>query len=76
MTLLVAIVLLTSELPDPGKLCTVTFASAFGGFLGGAIGRARSGSRDRVKDLTVDGAFVGFALGFAGWLIAFAIHRL
>ena len=76
MTLLIVLVLLTSELPDPGKLATVGLASLLGGFVGGCIGRLRHRSRERIHDLTLDGGYVGFGVGFTMWLIAIATDRL
>jgi hypothetical protein len=76
MLLLIMLVLLTSELPDPGRLTTAGLASLLGGFVGGCIGRLRHRSRERIRDLTLDGGYVGFGVGFIGWLIAIAIDRL
>jgi hypothetical protein len=70
-----ALVLLTAELPDPGRLATILLASALGGFAGGAIGRARR-SRELTAKLTGDGIFTGFAVGPILWLAAVAIDRL
>jgi len=74
--ILITLVLLTAELPDPGRLATIVIASAFGGFVAGALARARRRPHERVAKLTADGAFVGFAVGLIGWLAAFAIDRL
>jgi len=76
MTPFVSIVLLVSELPDPGKLATAGLASLLRGFVGGCIGRLRHRSRQRIRDLTLDGGYVGFGVGLIAWLIAVAIDRL
>jgi hypothetical protein len=76
MIALVRIVLLSSELPDPGRLSTAAYASLLGGFVGGLLGRLQGHSRDRINGLTADGAFVGFGVAFIGWLVVAAIDRL
>lgn len=72
----VVTVLLISELPDPGRLATAAYASLLGGFVGGLVGRLRRDPRERVNRLAADGAFCGFGIAFAGWLVVAAIERL
>ncbi len=76
MILLVLIVMLTAELPDPGRLATAGFASLIGAFAGSLIGRLLGHSRERVDELTKDGAFVGCGIAFAAWLIVVATDVL
>jgi len=75
MTLL-ALVLLSAELPDPGRLATAGYASLIGAFVGSLIGRLLGRSRERVDELTKDGAFVGCGIAFAAWLIVVATDVL
>jgi len=74
--ILLVLVLLTAELPDPGRLVTAGYASLLGGFVGSLIGRLHGRSRERVDEMMKDGAFVGFGMAFAGWLIVIATDVL
>jgi membrane protein YqaA with SNARE-associated domain len=76
MTLLLLLILLTSELPDPGRLAMVAYVSLLGGFVGSLIGRLCRRPRERVNEMAADGAFVGFGVAFIGWVVAVAIDRL
>jgi hypothetical protein len=76
MTLVVVLVLLTSELPDPGKLGTITLAGALGGFVGAMLAIVRRRPSQVAADMTRVGMVLGIGAGLAGWLVAFAIDRL
>lgn len=69
----VAIVLLSSELPDPGLPSFTTLCAGFGMFLGGVLGWLR---RRPVAPLVTGGGVVGFGVGLVGWLTVLAIDRL
>jgi hypothetical protein len=74
--ILLTLVLLTAELPHPGRLVTAGYASLVGGFIGSLIGRLLGRSRERVDEMTKDGAFVGCGIALAGWLIVVATDVL
>jgi hypothetical protein len=76
MIVLVLLVLLTSELPDPGRLSTITFAATFGSVIGAAAAYLRKLPSDRAGDATRMGLILGFATGSLGWLVVLAIDRL
>jgi len=76
MSPLVLIVLLTSELPEPGRLATITFAATLGSVAGAGIALLRKLPSDRAGDATRLGLVLGFAAGLMSWLVAFAIDRL
>lgn len=76
MILLVVLVLLTSELPHPGRLTTITFAATFGSVIGALIAHLRRLPSDKAGDATRIGLILGFGAGLLGWLGAFAIDRL
>jgi len=76
MTLLLVIVLLTSELPDPGRIATITFVGTFGACVGVFVAHVRRLPSERAGDLMRIGMLVGFGTGLLGWLAAFAIDRL
>jgi hypothetical protein len=70
------LVMLVAELPDPGSPSFATYGAAFGLFVGGLVGRARRLTKDESTRVAADGAFFGFGIGFACWLVALAIDRL
>jgi hypothetical protein len=76
MTLLILIVLLTSELPDPGRLGTITLAGGLGAFAGALAAHVRRRPSQVASDMARLGMVVGFGVGLAGWLVALAIDRL
>lgn len=76
MTLFVVLILLTSELPDPGKVGTVTFAGGFGAFVGALVAHLRGHSSEQAAHLVRRGMLVGFGSGLIGWTVSFAIYRL
>jgi hypothetical protein len=76
MTLLLLLVLLTAELPDPGRLSTITFAATFGSVIGALAAHLRKLPSDRAGDATRIGLILGFGAGLLGWLAVFAIDRL
>lgn len=75
MTLLVLIVLLAAELPDPGKPATVPLAGTLGAFAGGLLAACR-GRRDVIPRGMAEGSLAGCAVGVLAWIAAFAIDRL
>jgi hypothetical protein len=74
--ILLVLVLLTSELPDLGRLSTVTFMATFGSVIGASAAYLRRLPSDRAGDATRIGLILGFAAGLLSWLIVFAIDRL
>jgi hypothetical protein len=76
MTPLPLLMLAASELPDPGKPSTVSFAATAGGIVGGLIARLRELPDDRLARLTADGFFLGGAGGLVCRSVIFAIDRL
>jgi hypothetical protein len=76
MTLLVLIVLLTSELPDPGQPAFPNICGTFGGFAGMAIGMGRRFPWERTMKLAAQGGAVGYGIGFAIWFVVVAMDRL
>jgi hypothetical protein len=76
MTPLVVLILLTSELPDPGRTGTITLAGGLGAFAGAMIAYLRRLPSQAASDMTRIGMLLGVGAGLAGWLVAFAIDRL
>ncbi len=76
MTALALIVLLTSQLPDPGSFGTITVAATFGVCMGALLAHLRGLSSERATDLARIGMLIGFGVGLLGWIVAFAIDRL
>ncbi|MBS1868927.1 MAG: hypothetical protein JSS99_04635 [Actinobacteria bacterium] len=76
MTLLVLVVLLTSELPDPGRVSTITFSATFGSVIGALAADLRKLPSERAGDATRAGLILGFGAGVLGLLVVFAIDRL
>ena len=76
MTSIVVLVMLASELPDPGRLAFPGVCGTFGGFVGMAVGMGRRLPWERTTQLAAQGGVVGYGVGFVGWLTAVAIDRL
>jgi hypothetical protein len=76
MTLLVLLVLLTSELPDPGMPSTVTFFGGIGAFVGALVAHLRRLPSTSAGDATRMGMMIGVGTGLVGWTVALAIDRL
>lgn len=76
MTLLVHIVLLTSDLPEPGQPAFPNICGTFGGFAGMAIGMGRRLAWERTMKLAAQVGAVGYGIGFAIWLMVVATDRL
>jgi hypothetical protein len=74
--ILITLVLLAAELPDVGSPTFPSVGAGFGGFVGALIGYVRRNPEERIGQLVTRGAFVGFGIGLACWLAAFAIDRL
>ncbi|HEX4806988.1 MAG TPA: hypothetical protein VFU94_13910 [Conexibacter sp.] len=72
MTLLV-LVLLTSELPDPGAPMFPGICAGYGGFVAGLLAWRR---RLSIGPRVTGGSVVGFGVGLLCWLTALAIDRL
>jgi hypothetical protein len=72
----VAIVILASELPDPGQLSFAPILGAVGFFVSGLLARLR-GVSDEERTRSADrGTWVGIGIGLAVWLLGFPIHAL
>jgi hypothetical protein len=76
MTLVLVLVLLTSELPDPGKPGTISLAGMLGGFAGALLAIVRRRPSQVAGDMARVGMVIGVGAGLAGWLIVLAIDRL
>jgi hypothetical protein len=72
----VVLILLTSELPDPGKPSTVTFLGGIGAFVGALVAQLRRLPSTRAGDATRIGMVLGVGAGLVGWTVALAIDRL
>jgi hypothetical protein len=69
----VLIVLLTSELPDPGRFSFMTNCAGLGMFVGGIVGWVR---RRPLAPFVTGGSMIGFGVGLGCWIVAVAIDRL
>ena len=76
MTLPVLIVLLTSDLPDPGQPAFPNICGTFGGFVGMAIGMGRRFAWERTMKTAAQVGAAGYGIGFAIWLIVVATDLL
>lgn len=76
MTPFVVLVLLTAELPDPGRLSTITFAVTFGSAIGALIAHLRDLPSDESSRAIRSGLLVGFGLGLLGWTAGLAMDVL
>ena len=76
MILLVLIVLLTSELPDPGMPYFVPFIGTVGLFVAGLVAHLRGISPDERSRWISAGTWVGLGIGGAVWIAVYAIDRL
>ncbi|HKG37999.1 MAG TPA: hypothetical protein VKB25_03340 [Conexibacter sp.] len=76
MTSRSAIVVLASELPDPGQLSFAPLMGAVGLFIGGLLGHLRGVSDDERSRLTNVGTWSGIGFGLVVWFLGFAIHPL
>jgi hypothetical protein len=74
--ILITLILMTAELPDPGKLGTVTFSGGLGAFVGALVAQLRRRPSTHASDAMRIGMLVGFGAGVLGWLAVFAIDLL
>jgi hypothetical protein len=74
--LLVTLVLLASELPDPGQPTFPNICGTFGGFIGMAIGIGRRVAWEQTMKLAAQVGAVGYGIGFGIWLVLVAIDLL
>jgi len=72
----ILIVLLVSELPDPGRVSTITFATTFGTVLAALIVHLRRLPPEQAAAAMRIGLIVGFLTGAIVWLTVLAIDRL
>lgn len=75
MTLLIVIVL-ASELPDPGQMSFAPIMGAVGLFVGGLVVHLRGGSDEERARLTNLGTWIGIGVGLAIWGLGFAMDLL
>lgn len=76
MILLVLIVLLASELPDPGQMSFAPLMGAVGLFAGGLVAHVRGVSREERTHWISVGMWSGTGVGFAIWMLGFATDVL
>jgi hypothetical protein len=76
MMLLVLIVLLTSELPDPGMPYFVPLMGTVGLFVGGLIAHLRGVPPDERQRWAGTGTWAGIGIGGAVWMFIYAMDRL
>lgn len=76
MSLLIGLVLLTSELPDPGQMSFAPIMGAVGMFVGGLVALLRGRSDVERARLTNLGTWTGIGVGLAVWGLGFAIDLL
>ena len=74
--ILITLALLAAQLPDLGSPTFPSVTAGFGGYVGALIGYVRRTPEERIGRLVTRGVFVGFGIGLACWLSAFAIDRL
>ena len=72
----VLLILLATDLPDPGQPSTVTFFGGIGAFVGAAVAYLRGLPSAAAGDATRIGMVIGVAAGLVGWTVALAIDRL
>lgn len=75
MTPLVVIVL-ASELPDPGQLSFAPLMGAVGLFVGGLVAHARGVSPEERARWISAGTWSGIGVGVVIWMLGFAIGLL
>ncbi len=76
MILLVLIVLLTSELPDPGMPYFVPFMGTVGLFVGGLAAHVRGVSADERSRWAGIGTWADIGIGGVVWIAVYVIDRL
>jgi len=76
MILLVDLVLLTSELPDPGMPYFAPLVGTIGFFVGGLLAHLRHIPADERSRWTGSGTWVGIGVGGAIWAVVYAMDRL
>jgi hypothetical protein len=76
MTVSDAIVLLAAELPDPGRLSTITFAGTFGTVVGALIAHLRDLPSEKANKAMRSGLIAGFGAGLLGWIVSYAMDLL
>ena len=69
----VLLILLTSELPDPGAPMFPGLCAGYGGFAAGLVAWRR---RRPLGPHVAAGTLMGFGLGFVGWIATLATDRL
>lgn len=65
-----------AELPDPGRLATITFAGTLGTVVGAPVAELRDLPPDRAGAAMRIGLILGFAAGLAGWVVSAAMNVL
>jgi len=73
---LVLLILLTSELPDPGMPYFAPLMGAVGFFVGGLLAHLRSVAADERSRWAGTGMWVGIGVGGTIWTLVYVIDRL
>jgi hypothetical protein len=76
MTPFVLLILLTSELPDPGMPYFVPLMGTVGLFVGGLVAHIRGISPEERSRWTSTGTWAGIGIGAAVWAVVYAMDRL
>jgi hypothetical protein len=71
-----ALMLLAAELPDPGRLSTITFAGTLGTVAGALIAHLRDLPSDAAGKAMRSGLLIGFGAGLLGWTVRVAMDLL
>ena len=74
--ILLTLVLLASELPHPGQMSLAPLMGAAGLFVGGLVAHVRGVSHERRARLIGIGTWSGTGIGFAVWMLGFALDLL
>lgn len=75
MTPFDTVVQLAAELPNPGRLSAITFASTCGTVLGALLAQLRDLPSEKASEAMRIGLIAGFGAGLLGWVLD-AMHVL
>ena len=74
--IVLAVIVLASELPDPGQMSFAPLMGAVGLFAGGLVAQVRGVSREERTHWISVGMWSGTGVGFAIWMLGFATDLL
>jgi len=67
---------LAAELPDPGRLATITFAGTLGTVVGALVAELRDLPPERAGAAMRIGLILGFGAGLVSWIVSAAMNLL